>query len=203
MKRNKPRKLSPRILIVCEGKQTEKNYFVGLRKKLRLPSLKIEIQGIGQSNDNLVEHAKTFINLDNKDISYDSVWCVFDRDGEGNRDNDINAFEKAQKYGFQIAFSVEAFEVWLLLHFKYFINQYSVQDLNKKLNQEFKKEIKKEYNKTDPNLFDDLESRMDTALNNAKKLHNCHSPGPHKPHYDCNPCSTVFELVEFLKTKER
>ena len=113
------------------------------------------------------------------------------------------AYRKAREYKFKIAFSVEAFEVWLLLHFTYFLNQFTAQDLREKLTQEFRKEKKPDYDKADPNIYEYLEDRMDTALNNAKRLHRYHSPGTQKSHYDCNPCSTVFELVEFLISMER
>ena len=55
MKRNKTRKLNPYILIVCEGTQTEKNYF----KSFHVPALHIEVHGKGQSTINLVEYAQT------------------------------------------------------------------------------------------------------------------------------------------------
>ena len=200
MKTNKTRELNPYILIVCEGTQTEKNYF----KSFRVPTLHIEVHGKGQSTSNLVEYTRTLkTNRENElDIEFDFVWCVFDRDRCCRSNYDL-AYRKAKVYGFNIAFSVEAFEIWFLLHFKYFINQYTVEVLKEKLTQEFRKEMGIDYDKSDPGLFEYLESKMDIALKNAKKLHEYHSPSPTKSHYDCNPSSTVFELVEFLKSKER
>jgi hypothetical protein len=200
MKKNKTREVNPYILIVCEGTQTEKNYFKGFH----VPALNIEVYRKGQSTYNLVKYTRTFkINREKEqDIKFDFVWCVFDRDCCCRENYDL-AYRKAKDYGFKIAFSVEAFEVWLLLHFKYFINQYITQDLKEKLNQEFGKEFNKGYNKSDPNIYEDLESKIETALGNAKKLLDYHSPISSKQHYDCNPSSTVFELVEFLKSKER
>ncbi|MCE5222751.1 RloB family protein [bacterium] len=200
MKVNKTRELNPYILIVCEGTQTEKNYF----KSFHVPALHIEVYGKGQSTCNLVEYTQTLKNQreNELDIEFDYVWCVFDRDRCCRMNYDL-AYRKAREYKFKIAFSVEAFEVWLLLHFMYFLNQYSVQDLEEKLSIELKKERGIDYDKADPNIYEYLEDRMKTALNNAKRLHRYHSPGPQKSHYDCNPFSTVFELVEFLISKEQ
>lgn len=200
MKRSKKKEVNPYILIVCEGTRTEKNYF----KCFHIPALHIEVHGTGQSTSNLVDYAKAKKKQREGElgIKFDYVWCVFDRD-RCCRENCELAYRKAHNYDFRIAFSVESFEVWLLLHYQFFLNRYSVQVLEKKLTQELKNEIGIEYNKSDPNLYEYLESKLDTALFNAKKLHQHHSPGPSKHYYDCNPCTTVFELIEFLKSKER
>ncbi len=200
MKRSKKREVNPYILIVCEGAQTEKNYF----KSFHVPGLKIEVYGMGQSTSKIVEYAKLKKEHRERelDIKFDYVWCVFDRD-RCCREHCELAYKKAHEYGFRIAFSVESFEVWLLLHCQYFLTRYSVQVLEIKLTQEFKNDIGIAYDKTNPNIFEYLENKMDTALTNAKKLHQHHSPGPSKNYYECNPCTTVFELVEFLRSKER
>ena len=68
-----------RVLIVCEGSKTEPNYLRELVAHHQLSSANIQITGDGGSAPNsVVEHA---IELFNKDPDYQSVFCVFDRDG--------------------------------------------------------------------------------------------------------------------------
>ena len=47
---------------------------------------------------------------------YDQIWCVFDKDDFS--DNDFNyAIHLANKLNFYTAYSNQAFEYWLILHF--------------------------------------------------------------------------------------
>ena len=85
--RLKSKKLAPaNYLIVCEGKQTEPNYFNGLKKKINekygskvdvlIPN--IEIKGTGENTTALVKYTDKFVNYSNK--RYGQVWVVFDKD---------------------------------------------------------------------------------------------------------------------------
>lgn len=48
---------------------------------------------------------------------YEQVWCVFDKDNF--KANDFNsAINLAESNGFKVAYSNQAFEYWLLLHFE-------------------------------------------------------------------------------------
>ena len=65
------------ILIVCEGKKTEPNYFTELKKAFRLSNANVRICGRGSDPLNVVEFAiKTF----QQEPEFDRVYCVFDRD---------------------------------------------------------------------------------------------------------------------------
>lgn len=95
------------FLIVCEGKNTEPSYF----KQFRLKTATIKVVGEGYNTVSLVERAETL----SKKGSYDQIWCVFDKDDF----NDFNnAIQKAANLGFKTAWSNQAFEYWLLLHFE-------------------------------------------------------------------------------------
>ena len=48
--------------------------------------------------------------------SYDQVWCVFDKDDFNDIDFN-NAIEIANANNFGVAYSNQAFEYWLILHF--------------------------------------------------------------------------------------
>jgi hypothetical protein len=96
----------PTILIVCEGQNTEPSYF----KQFRLSSATIKPIGEGYSTVSLVERTIEIA----KRGKYDQVWCVFDKDDFG----DFNeAIKLAEANNFGVAYSNQAFEYWIILHF--------------------------------------------------------------------------------------
>jgi hypothetical protein len=97
----------PKILIVCEGENTEPSYF----NSFKLKSATIKTVGEGYNTISLVR--KTLQLSKNKD--YDQVWCVFDKDDFSNSDFN-EAIWLAQKSGFGVGYSNQAFEYWLILH---------------------------------------------------------------------------------------
>lgn len=106
------REIRKNFLIVCEGEKTEPNYF----EKFRVPKKIFDVVGIGANTASLVEKA---IDLRGKSIvSYDEVWCVFDRDSFPAQ-NFNNALSLAKNNNINVAYSNEAFEIWYLLHFHY------------------------------------------------------------------------------------
>jgi len=107
---------NPKILITCEGKNTEKDYF----DHFKLPSLTLEVIGVGDNTISLVN--KTIKIRDEKDNGfYDEVWCVFDADPKPDNPKQLQNFNQAiwlaDRNGIKVAYSHQAFEYWLLLHF--------------------------------------------------------------------------------------
>ena len=98
----------PTILIVCEGENTEPSYF----KQFRLTSATIIPIGEGYNTVSLVSRALVL----SKVKQYDQVWCVFDKDDFSEVDFN-NAITLAESNDFGIAYSNQAFEYWLILHF--------------------------------------------------------------------------------------
>lgn len=99
---------NPTILIVCEGKSTEPTYF----NQFRITSAKVKSVGEGYNTASLVNRALQLAQQGN----YDRVWCVFDKDDF--KDEDFNsAIRKAEANNLGIAYSNQAFEYWLILHF--------------------------------------------------------------------------------------
>lgn len=178
----------PRILIVCEGVQTEPNYFLGFR----LTSVVLEIVPAGAQHKTVVEKA---IELKSKEDDYSEVWCVFDRDKHiGGKDKQIfnEAISLAEKNSISVAYSNDAFELWYLLHFAYFDTAILRSDYIKKL----KKLTPDGYQKNDPSMYAKLEDKMDDAIKRAKILHqNWSNEEPGK----ANPSTTVYLLVERLR----
>ena len=77
----------PIILIVCEGKKTEPEYFRGFVNACQNPRVKIEIAPEHGVPRTLVESARgpkkeaeTAASRQGDETVYDSVWCVFDVD---------------------------------------------------------------------------------------------------------------------------
>lgn len=103
----------PTILIVCEGENTEPSYF----RQFKLSSATIKPIGEGFNTISLVKRAVKL----SKEKKYDQIWCVFDADPKPDNPkqakNFIDAINLAEKKNFGIAYSNQAFEYWLILHF--------------------------------------------------------------------------------------
>ena len=100
--------IKPTILIVCEGKNTEPSYF----RQFRLSSATIKTIGEGYNTTSLVNRTMQIA----QGINYDQVWCVFDKD-DFNENDFNNAIEVAKANNYGVAYSNQAFEYWLILHF--------------------------------------------------------------------------------------
>jgi hypothetical protein len=130
-----------KILIVCEGKNTEKSYFDAFKKMLRLASVTIEIipapVGIkprGTDPKTIVNKAKKLRDLEKKTKEpFTQVWCVFDHDpspeSPKKSENFNNFVAKARSLGFGVAYSNQGFEYWLLLHFEHHLGEPMHRDL--------------------------------------------------------------------------
>lgn len=98
----------PSILIVCEGENTEPSYF----NQFRITSAKVKSVGVGYNTVSLVNRAIELAQQGN----YEKVWCVFDKD-DFKADDFNAAIQIAETNNFKVAYSNQAFEYWLILHF--------------------------------------------------------------------------------------
>ncbi len=105
------RRVKRRILVLCEGRNTEPDYIHQLINEYHTESIwDIDVFGVGMSTGALLRNALER----HRNHSYDRVWLVFDRDSFP----DFNeAIHRAEEHGFHCAWSNEAFEIWYLLHF--------------------------------------------------------------------------------------
>ncbi len=113
--RGKPKKKEkPTVLVVCEGKNTEPSYF----NQFKLSTATIRTVGKGFNTVSLVKQAIAL----SKKGNYEKVWCVFDADPKPDNPKQAQNFNLAVKLatanGFGVAYSNQAFEYWLLLHFE-------------------------------------------------------------------------------------
>lgn len=125
--RKKPSRCShDRILIICEGKKTEPQYFTEIRQYYRLNTAYVSIlqSDYGTSPQQVVDYARDKCLETNQ---WEQVFCVFDRDDHLSFNTalqSIKALDKKHKNEFKepIRFkatpSIPCFELWLLLHFE-------------------------------------------------------------------------------------
>jgi len=115
-----------RILIICEGKKTEPQYFNEIRQFYRLNTAYVSIlqSEYGTSPQQVVDYARDKC-LETR--QWEQVFCVFDRDEHPSFNNALqsaNTLDKKHKneYKQPILFkaipSIPCFELWLLLHFE-------------------------------------------------------------------------------------
>ena len=188
------------FLIVCEGKQTEPNYFNGLKRKINekygnkvdvlIPN--IEIKGIGMNIVSLVKYTEQKVNHANK--VYGQVWVVFDKDDY--RDEQFDSAIDNCKY--KVAWSNPNFELWLLAHFKRIDRYISKDDILKEIDREFQKSGLGEYIKNDKDVFTKVTSdgKIDNAIKNCEYMENLNKDGQASQR---NPMTRVYKIVDELK----
>jgi len=177
-----------RILIVCEGEETEPNYFTKFPKKP-----KIEVIGTGYNTLSLVQYAiRKRDSYEKKGIHYNQTWCVFDRDSFP-ADDFNNAFFLADKHKIKIAYSNPAFELWFYLHFFYHTAAIHRSHYCQRLSQP--ECLNCSYDKTDKDLYEKLLGKQKRAIINAEKLLKEYTDD--KPERN-DPSTTVHLLVKAL-----
>jgi hypothetical protein len=96
------------FLIFCEG-ETEVGYFTSFQKRARLTS--------GGNALKVVENAVAYKNACEK--RYDHYWAVFDKD-ETTDEQFAQAIRLAEANQIRVAWSNQAFECWIILHYRDF-----------------------------------------------------------------------------------
>ena len=156
------REVKQSFLIICEGENTEPDYF----KAFRMTAATVKAIGEAMNTMSLVNKA---INIREAEKSkkrfYDQCWVVFDKDDYPA--NDFNqAIQLAEKSGFHVAYSNQAFEYWLLLHF----NLYTGAIHRNQYNEMLEKLIGMQYSKTEGYgtlMYNLLLARQEKAIHNA------------------------------------
>lgn len=193
--RREPRR---RILVLCEGGETEPGYLRALRAEFRNPLIEIVIEGFGEDPKALVERALSMKKdaerearrRDDDFLRYDEVWCVFDVD-DHTRLHD--ARQQARDHGIELAVSNPCFELWALLHF-----QDQTAWLDRDRLRSFLKRHLPDYRKALPFQF--LRPGYAEAVRRAEHLdQRCEER-------DCpgdNPSTGVYRLTERIRQEGR
>lgn len=159
------REVKQSFLIVCEGENKEPDYF----RAFRMTSAKVKAVGEAMNTMSLVSKAISIREAERgKKRFYDQCWVVFDKDDYPT--NDFNqAINYAERNGFQVAYSNQAFEYWFLLHFHLYrgaIHRNQYKDMLEKL-------IGIPYSKVEgfgTLMFNLLLSRQKQAIDNAETV---------------------------------
>lgn len=198
-------------MIYCEGKNTEPSYF----NQFALTNTEIKCYGEGRNTLSLVQKAIELRDQAKKrNKPYNEIWCVFDRDpATSNKtghtaENFNEAIRLAKRERIHTAYSNQAFEYWLILHFlDHQGGKMPRTEYNKKLN-DCLKPFQCKYDGADSKIvtteiFDALESiesktkkqHRVLAINRAEKLYkNLNHQNPARE----ESSTTVFELVKKL-----
>jgi hypothetical protein len=187
--------------IVGEGENTEKDYLESFHER-GVQTVKYKFYR--RSNRELVEKAIG----DRKGKNYAEVWVVFDLDYDPARgDEQYEEFAAditlAHKNGIKTAYSIDAFEVWLRLHYENITTRIPRQqlydDLSRRWNINYEEEGKNEASTKElrNRLDTDRNSDMAAAITRAKNLHDAHSALPFQ---DQPSITTVYQLIHNLTT---
>lgn len=186
------------FLIVCEGANTEPLYF----KSFPVLTAKVKTCGGYGQRISVVKYA---MKLAKDPIHRDhEIWCVFDLDftkSDPNSKQQFNqAIQLAENQNFNIAYSNDAFELWLLLHYQHFdakslrFDYYKILSNRWKLNYEKKGKKHSFCRSLYQKLEDDEEADQNLAIKRAEKLHEKYQVND--IHFsERNPCTTVYRLV--------
>ncbi|MCI8546328.1 MAG: RloB domain-containing protein [Clostridia bacterium] len=187
-------------LIICEGKQTEPNYFNGLKqdinrkygKKVEVLIPNIDIKGTGRNTTDLVKYTQKYVNYSNK--VYGQVWVVFDKD-----DYSDEQFNQAIKNcDYNVAWSNPNFELWLLSHLKRVSKVMSKDEILDELDKEFHRNGLGTYKKNDGKIFEKVtkDRKLDIAIKNCEYMEKLNKNGQAS---DRNPMTRVYKIVDGLK----
>lgn len=185
-------------LIVTDTKETEKNYFEGLRD--HIPEtlkdhlvVKVERAKTGELVKKALEYA-------HGESQYRKPWIVFDRDQVKDFDAII---QEAEKQGVGVGWTNPCFEIWLYAYFgemPVIRESYTCCD---RFAEKFEKITGQKYFKNDINIYrkltqyGDEKKAIQVAEQNYKKRLD---DGKKKPS-DMWPSCTVYKLVEEIQRK--
>ena len=194
-------------LIVTEGKRTEPYYFNGIKTLIiekvggrvdviEIPS--IDIHGEGSSTGKLIEITEQLVK--EAKVIYQNIWVVFDKDDFEDFDQ---AIQEGVEKGYRVAWSNQAFEYWLYLHFDYCDSALHRDVWNDKLDKIFKEYGlgNGSYQKNYEDIYNIVNRNdgVNTAIKNAKRRMADFDSNRNKPS-EFDPGTTVYKLVEELKS---
>lgn len=202
------RKYKMFFLIVCEDEKTEPKYFEQFIELF--PEYSMYVKAVGTGRDPLgviissIDERKRLEKISNKKIDY--VWAVFDKDDADENQTKIDkfnlAFKTAGEAKIHVAYSNEAFELWLLLHLIHVDKNKPIprSDVYAMIESKLKEVYDKDYvyYHGDDSIIDLIKKfgSERSAIKRAKYLLNFHKSNPP---IEANPSTKVHLLVEELR----
>ncbi|HAU86320.1 MAG TPA: hypothetical protein DCW90_12740 [Lachnospiraceae bacterium] len=189
-------------LFVCEGKETEPNYFESLLEYANSKSdkkLRYVVKGTGRNTESLVNSIDDFLSFGDDlqkevNIPYGKIFAIFDKDsfkkGQFN-----NAIFLAQKKGYHVLWSNECIELWFLLHFMPLKSNITREEYFNKLGNI----LNHTYEKNDDHFaMLNTPDNLKKAVYSAEQLYK-------EFQYEGSfakmaPCTTVFQLIYELES---
>jgi len=198
---DRKRKIKKTLHILCEGENTEPDYF----NAFPVTNIAVKCIGFGQQHTKLVETAIAYRKREGiKKSKTDDVWVVFDYDYDSKKASTIkqdfnNAIRLAEQEGIKHATSNDCFELWYVLHYLYTTQQNLRTWYYKKLSDELGFNYSKD--KTiSKQMYEILEDKQLIAIKNSQKLEEEHKD---EPPADKNPYTGVYKLVLELNKYRR
>jgi RloB-like protein len=182
-----------RILIVCEGANTEPQYLEQFAETHREAIVEVETVAAAGVPLSVVREAKKLKNeagatakrVKNQYLKYDSVWCAIDFD---QHPNIPEALQMASRNGIKVALSNPCFELWLILHLRDapgMIHRHAAQSLLKGFVPNYDKKVD----------YETYRAGYERAVTRARKLDELAAvigePGR-------NPTTGVYKLTETI-----
>lgn len=188
----KRKKVTQRILILCEGK-TEKLYLANLKSTLpRDIQRDVDIDILQAKNSeptNTIKEIKQKRNIAKQEKQpYKELWMVFDDDNRKLKE----LFQNLAIENIFAAYSSISIEFWFILHFdpptkRHFTNQEALSHLLK---------LKPDYKKTSPNLWKEFEPHYQKSLKNAQWLRKQYENTDACNLINCKPYTNMDQLTE-------
>ena len=203
-KENVEKQRSSNWLVVCEGTQTEPNYFKGAILEINEGiedkyKLKVKIVGKGMNTISLVKSVEDLLNdideYKTSTIPYGKIFVVFDKDSFSSKSFDEAVF-MCEKNGYIPLWSNQAIEYWFLLHFNYIEARMDRASYESKINEYFKSAgLKYKYRKNDGEIYSKLSKfgSLEQARKNAFRIHSNHDKDAPS---DSESCTTVYKFFD-------
>lgn len=185
-------------VIVTDTKETEQNYFLGLRN-----SIPEELQGkivIKVSKVKTEDLIKEALSVAAQQPQYGEPWVIFDRDQVQDFDQIIRA---AESHHIKVGWSNPCIEAWFSTYFGTMQVYHNSVSCCKKFALKFEQVVKQKYNKSDDRIYEKLYLYGDEkqAIKIAQQKCDEHLRNLIYQPSDMIPCTTVHILVGEIKAK--
>mgnify|MGYP000866535990 CR=1 FL=1 len=181
------------MFILTQGTVTEVEYFKYFKNTNRVLSLQIQVKSKHETNaHDFVKYA--IDNYQDEIKNYDEFWVVFDKDATDNTDFN-RAIALATRNKCICAYSIQAFEIWFIHHFKPYSSPLDRQQYGRELS----KLLGFPYDKSERStkrIVEELYSRFDEAIINSEQTYNQFN---HLNPASEESSSTVFLLAKSIK----
>ncbi len=186
----KTKSISKKVLIACEDTKSSRFYFTKMIKDYGLRGKVTFAKHIGTNPMKVLEAIKVHLL---KDSHFDEKWIVIDKDSYSKSEFN-GTIESARALNINVAYANEAYELWILLHFK----KQNAHINRSQLNKELKALV--DYEKNNEFIYEIVKSKQSEAIKRSKDvikyfidINRCSNP------FNDNPSNTIYQLVESLE----